>query len=967
MNNNGMGLLNHFFDTYLIKRDQNLVMELLTEDITWIGTGPGEEAFGADQVSKLLRDNIESIPEAFSYELFGIHEQLLSKESFHYDVRVNAKMKRNPMLFIQMRVSCSMKMEEGHLKICSFHSSLANELQENGEFFPTSYLEQNIRKIMENYNSKLEEEKIRLDIQNEELRQTQEIFRIAYRQSKIYIWKYDIIRNVFHIISGDVEDFQFKTNRTEYTFDEVLKANLICPESVEMFLAIHEEIRGGANRTEGEIFYRNSSGEKSCCLMNYIAMKNEKGKAIYAIGCMWNITEQKTLENRYYEEIQYRKFEQKNYLVSFWINLTKDKVMSSNSNRDYTDILCSFIKASDLFEYVVSTITEEEERNTIGRALNIPYLINQCRAGRTEIILEYLRTMGDGKPKTVRATIRLMSHPVTGEIQCFVYTTDISRERILSKLINGAVKADYDYLAYIDGRSQHYEIVSNEVCDGTIPETQGEHFDSFVKEQIKACVMLEDQESLIKEVNLSNVIQQLQTQEDYLLFFHSDKPDGFVHRKKMRFSFLDKEKLEILLTINDITHIYEEDQKKNQALEAALLATKHANMAKTDFLSRMSHEIRTPMNAIIGMSALAKEHSNEIDTLMDCINKIDVSAKYLLSLLNDILDMNKIESGKVYIIKEKIDFPAFLEKIHSMFIEQANKNGILYEENFDENLESYYLADEIKLQQIIVNLLSNAIKFTPEGGKVCFSIQVEEKQMEYDKLRVVITDTGCGIKSQFLPALFEPFTQEHSSKSEVYGGTGLGLAICKSLIDLMDGSIYVESKFKKGSKFIVRLNLERIVNQQTVAEKAAKERLLQMEHKEQNQMNFIFLGKRILVVEDHPLNIEVATRLLEKRGFVVHQASNGQEALEMFIRSQENYYQVILMDIRMPVLDGLEATAKIRSLDREDAQTVPIIAMTANAFDLDKELSKQAGMNAHLAKPIEPVRLFETLRDFLKL
>ena len=302
-----------------------------------------------------------------------------------------------------------------------------------------------------------------------------------------------------------------------------------------------------------------------------------------------------------------------------------------------------------------------------------------------------------------------------------------------------------------------------------------------------------------------------------------------------------------------------------------------------------------------------------------------------------------------------------------MFIEQANKNGILYEENFDENLESYYLADEIKLQQIIVNLLSNAIKFTPEGGKVCFSIQVEEKQKEYDKLRVVITDTGCGIKSQFLPALFEPFTQEHSSKSEVYGGTGLGLAICKSLIDLMDGSIYVESKFKKGSKFIVRLNLERIVNQQTVAEKAAKERLLQMEHKEQNQMNFIFLGKRILVVEDHPLNIEVATRLLEKRGFVVHQASNGQEALEMFIRSQENYYQVILMDIRMPVLDGLEATAKIRSMDRVDAQTVPIIAMTANAFDLDKELSKQAGMNAHLAKPIEPVRLFETLRDFLKL
>ena len=967
MNNNGTDLLNRFFDTYLIKRDHSLVMELLTEDVNWIGTGPNEEAYGSNQVSKLLLDNMESIPEAFSYELFGIHEQILSNESLHYDVRVNAKMRRNPLRFIQMRVSCTMRKEEGHLKICSFHSSLANELQENGEFFPTSYLEQNIRKIMGNYNSKLEEEKMRLDIQNEELRQTQEIFRIAYRLSKIYIWKYDIIRNIFHIISGDVEDFQFKTERTEYNFDEVMNANLICPESMDTFIAIHEEIRGGANRTEGEIFYRNSSGEKSCCLMNYTAMKNDKGKAIYAIGCMWNIEEQKALENRYYEEIQYRKFEQKNYLVSFWINLTKDIVMSSNSNHDYTDILCSFSKASDLFKYVVGTITEDEEREKIGHILTVPNLMNQCRNGRTEIVLEYMRTMRDGKPKTLRATIRLMSHLVTGEIQCFVYTTDISRERILSKLINGAVKADYDYLAYIDGRSKRYEIVSNEVCDDTIPKVQGENFDLFAKQQIKACVMKEDQERLFTEVNLSTVIHQLQTQKDYLIFFRSDQPDGFVHRKKMRFSILDQDKLEIILTVNDITHIYEEDQKKNQALEAALLATKHANMAKTDFLSRMSHEIRTPMNAIIGMSAIAKEHSDEIDTLIDCINKIDVSAKYLLSLLNDILDMNKIESGKVYIIKEKIDFTAFLERIHSMFIEQANKNGISYEENFDENLEAFYLADEIKLQQIIVNLLSNAIKFTPAGGSVCFSIQVEEKQLEYDKLRFVITDTGCGIKSQFLSSLFEPFTQEHSSKAEVYGGTGLGLAICKSLVDLMDGSIYVESKYKKGSNFIVRINLERIVNQQTVAEKAAKESLLQREHKEQNQMNFIFLGKRILVVEDHPLNIEVATRLLEKRGFVVHQASNGQEALEMFIRSQENYYQVILMDIRMPILDGLEATAKIRSLDREDAQSIPIIAMTANAFDLDKELSKQAGMNAHLAKPIEPAKLFETLREYLDL
>ena len=966
MNNQGKVLLEHFFDVYFSKRDQKAVEEILTEDIFWIGTGPKEEAYGIKEVQILLSENIASIPDAFSYELFGIHEQVLADKSLNYCVRVNAKMKKNPMLFIQMRVSCGMKMEHDQLKVCSIHSSLANILQEDGEFFPTTYLEHNLRDILGHYNSKLEEEKIRLDVQNEELRQTQEIFRIAYRQSRIYIWKYDIVRNIFHIISGDMEDFQLPIDKTEYTFEEIIHADLICPESMEMFLAIHEEIREGANRTEGEINYWNKNRERICSLTSYTVMKSEGGKSVCAIGSMWNITEQKTLENRYYEEIQYRKFEQKNYLVSFWMNLSKDCIMSSNSNHDYTDVLCSFLKASELFDYVVSTITDEDERKKIGAVMNVTNLINQCRAGRTEITLEYMRTMGDGKPKTIRATIRLMSHPVTGETQCFVYTTDVSRERILSKLVNGAVQADYDYLAYIDGRTQHFEVVSNEYIDGFIPESKGKSYDQFMMQQIQTFVIPEDQERVIKDGILSNVMKELKIQKDYIIYYRVKQKDENIRRKKMRYSFLNQDKAELILTVNDITHIYEEDQKKSQALEAALLATKHANMAKTDFLSRMSHEIRTPMNAIIGMSAIAKDHSDHPEELMDCINKIDVSAKYLLSLLNDILDMNKIESGKVYLIKEKIVFESFLERVHTLFGEQAYNKKVHYEESFDPKLEMYYFADPTKLQQIIVNLLSNAIKFTPEGGTVGFTITVEEKQTEYDKLRFVISDTGCGIKHQFLPSLFEPFTQEHTSKAEVYGGTGLGLAICKSLIDLMDGSIHVESKYKKGSRFVVRLNLERIRNEQTVSEKAEKEYLLQKGYKNYDQMNFIFLGKRILVVEDHPLNIEVATRLLEKRGFVVHQASNGQEALEKFIHSTPDYYQAILMDIRMPVMDGLQASVKIRNLNRKDAKKIPIIAMTANAFDLDKELSKQAGMNAHLAKPIEPSKLFETLRSFLR-
>ena len=563
-----------------------------------------------------------------------------------------------------------------------------------------------------------------------------------------------------------------------------------------------------------------------------------------------------------------------------------------------------------------------------------------------------------------------------------------------------------------------------------------------------------------------------------------------IRQKRVQYAYLDKESEQILITRTDVTDLLEQQKQQQNMLEAALLTAEQANSAKSDFLSRMSHEIRTPMNAIIGMSTIAAQSIGDDTQVADCIGKIGISSRFLLSLINDILDMNRIESGKMLLKNEKIPFEEFLNGINAICYTQAQAKNIDYENVVDSSVEDYYIGDAMKLQQVIVNILGNAIKFTPHGGRVVLHVQQIKKDQFHAGIRFIVNDTGCGISEEFLPQLFEPFAQEHSGTTTMYSGTGLGLAICKSLVEMMDGHIEVRSIVGTGSEFTIDVKMgiteesrTRYLNNPhyhfeqlktlvvdddvTVCEQAmitlkemkikaewvdsgakaiqrvqekwnqqqfynmilvdwkmpgmdgietarriraivgpdvtiiimtaydwanieqeaklagvnllmskpmfksslisAFERALgkQTEAATQVTPDFRFDGKRILLAEDHPLNVEVAKRLLEARGFVVEHADNGLRALEMYTTTPVGYYDAILMDIRMPQMDGLQAANAIRHLTKETARTIPIIAMTANAFDEDVQKSKMAGMNAHLAKPIEPQLLYQTLYDFI--
>lgn len=403
----------------------------------------------------------------------------------------------------------------------------------------------------------------------------------------------------------------------------------------------------------------------------------------------------------------------------------------------------------------------------------------------------------------------------------------------------------------------------------------------------------------------------------------------------------------IIILLIIFTYIMIYFLRKLKAKNKALITASHA---KTDFLSNMSHDMRTPMNGIIGIVNLLKERNDLPEEVRIDLLAIDDSANYLLTLINDTLDMSKIESGKLSLNRETINAQDLINNIVITVTPAAKEKGVNLE-IVPINAElDYILADKIRLQQIFVNVLSNAIKFTPSGGTVRMEIECLKRVngIAYD--RISVEDNGIGMSPEFLPRIFDTFTQENNPNAPTKTtGTGLGMAIVKNLIEQMYGTIQVESKLGVGTKVTAYINFERVYD-------------VQEKEETENINNVAYLdGKRILLCEDHPLNTKITMRLLESKNIIVEHAENGKIALEMFAKSDPGYYGAILMDIRTPIMNGLEASVAIRALNNKDATRIPIIAMTANAFDEDKQKSKEAGMNAHLSKPIKPAELFNTL------
>lgn len=403
----------------------------------------------------------------------------------------------------------------------------------------------------------------------------------------------------------------------------------------------------------------------------------------------------------------------------------------------------------------------------------------------------------------------------------------------------------------------------------------------------------------------------------------------------------------------DITHEHQrlEDDKTK------LMQVEEASQSKTTFLSRMSHEIRTPMNGIIGMLALAEGKMQKQDPAMQYLDKANELSAHLLSLINDILDMSRIEAGKVELENKPFSLRAMGDKLYDMFAKTLDARGIRYAVNFEGVTVDWLLGDELRLSQIMINFLSNAVKFTEQGEIVVTIRQMMLREGNVDLL-LRVHDTGQGMDPNFVYRIFRPFEQESIETGKKYGGTGLGMAITDQLVHLMGGQILVESLPGKGSDFTVYLTLPQAEADEQASVTGRAE--------DQNQYEDAFQDCRILMAEDNDINAMIAVELLEGMGAKVDVAQNGQLALEAFQAKPEHYYDFILMDVQMPVLDGRAATRALRALNRSDATEIPIFALSADAFIEDERLSMESGMNGHYSKPIDFIALRRNVGAYLR-
>ena len=397
------------------------------------------------------------------------------------------------------------------------------------------------------------------------------------------------------------------------------------------------------------------------------------------------------------------------------------------------------------------------------------------------------------------------------------------------------------------------------------------------------------------------------------------------------------------------------DALHEKELEKAILEAKNANEAKTRFLFNMSHDIRTPMNAIIGFSELLEKHIDEKDKAIDYLGKIKSSSNFLLSLINYVLEMARIESGKLALKKEVGCVTELIESLTDVFEPGVKKKFITYSCEIDIQ-HKYVIGDETKVREIFINIIGNSVKYTPEGGKISVSVKEEPFEKEnYIAYRIIVEDNGIGMSKEYLPHIFEEFSREHTSTESKVTGTGLGLPIVKSLIDMMGGTIEVESQLGCGTKMNVVLPFEL----------ASEKQILEEKQKEKEKISDSILGKRVLLAEDNELNAEIAMTVLKENGLKAERAANGKQCMEMLKKMPEDYYDMILMDIQMPEMDGYEATKRIRNLDDARAD-IPIVAMTANAFEEDRQKALESGMNAHVSKPVDMNMLFKVMAQILK-
>ena len=486
-----------------------------------------------------------------------------------------------------------------------------------------------------------------------------------------------------------------------------------------------------------------------------------------------------------------------------------------------------------------------------------------------------------------------------------------------------------------------------------IKDRQGILFDDVVAILTSGYMEPEEGKELKAKTSVERIAKKLNESNSYVVFYDFVDKKGEKLRKQVIFDWLDEEKNEILLIQMDVSQAYRKEQELLREAHRAKQEADDANKAKSEFLSHMSHDLRTPLNGIIGFTEYALKES-DADKKQSYMEKVEASGKLMLDMINDTLELSRIESGKETLDKQAVTARELVASVVTSLSPEAELKNIELKTRYEVDMDSLVFADKTKTQKIVLNLVSNAIKYTHENGTVYVSVLPVNKQDNGGcSWEITVEDNGIGISEEFCSMMFEPFSQEKRSDISTMAGTGLGLSIVKKYVDMMQGTIEVKSKVHEGTKITVCLPIEKADGTAT-------------QEYDGGRTYESLKGRRILIFEDNLINAEIAELLLKDAGVRTDHAVNGREGLKIFEASKAGYYDAILMDIRMPVMNGYEATEAIRALNRSDALSIPIIALTAEAFKETVDYAESLGMNGYIIKPVDSDAMLRTIAEKIK-
>ena len=674
---------------------------------------------------------------------------------------------------------------------------------------------------------------------------------------------------------------------------------------------------------------------------------------------------------------QYKRAIVSDAILVFEFNLTKNLLMGNPLQRFGERIVrlrhafdlpeeCSYDKFLDSVSWDLS----DSEKEKFMANMDASYLMDAFITGKYELWFDINKPNFEGESFWTRNTVILTQEKDTGDILGLAVVKNITsnykreEEKVYQLEIINALSIDYTNVFMVNLMTNRIRIVRmNDVAGAFYSDELGEqYYDDALEFYIDVSVYADDRDMMRMAFSRDNILRQLIKRETFYVNFRSNINNKLQYMKLKVVRIGDiKETGNFLLAFMNVDDEIEHEMKQKKLLQDTLSMAESASHAKTMFLSNMSHDIRTPMNAIIGFTTLALNHISEQAMVKTYLDKIKSSSNHLLSLINDVLDMSRIESGKMKINKTVSTVEKIVGDVDTVMQSQIQMKHLEYSLIKRGNLTRPVMMDGLRLNQILINIVGNAVKYTPEYGRVQFMItempSISDNTSSY---QFRIKDNGIGMSKKFLEKIFTPFERDENKAIAKIQGTGLGLAITKSLVDIMEGSIFVKSEEGKGSEFLVCFDLEN-----------AKEGELSVEEKKENvyESSVIdsFKDVRILLVEDNELNREIATELLKSVGFILDEAENGSQAVQMVNDSPAGYYKVILMDVMMPVMNGYESTKKIRSLEDKAKANVPIIAMTANAFEEDKNQAIECGMDKFVSKPFDINDLLVKLKEMIDM